>query len=399
VSVLARDAEEEIRLVLALLLVPGLGPIRVSRLLKRFDTIEAVLQAVQHGRATLPGERKLPAELASRVRSADMGARVDAVLCILEGLEARVLLRGDPRLPVRFEELAEPPALVFVQGRLDLLDAGRTRIAVVGTRIPTEYGQDAARLFGEGLAARRVVVVSGLARGIDGIAHAAALAAGGGTIGVLGCGLDVSYPPENRRLQARLAREGLVVSEYLPGVGPRKHHFRFRNRLIAALSTGVVVVEGGIHSGALLTAKEALNLGIDVFGVPGPIGRPSHVGVNELIRDGAHLAMDADWVAEACGVDLSAPIECGGADPTRPVPDSDAATSPMAGPLRQIWSALDSDGRHVDEVARVAGLPAAQALVGLLELEVSGRARRLPGSRFALPSTVHPRGLRGTTTL
>ena len=376
----AGDGADEVRRLLALLLLPGLGPVRIGRLLSRFGDSATSLEALRRGRATLRGEAPLQAAVQEALRSAAFQRRVDAAVGVLERDEVAVLRRADPRLPDTLWQLPEPPIALFARGRLDLLGEDRVRISVVGTRRPTEYGRDAGWHFAEGLAMRGAVVVSGLARGIDGIAHEAALEAGGGTIAVLGCGPDVAYPREHARLQSRIARDGLVLTEYPPGVGPRKHHFRLRNRLIAGVSRGVLMVEGGHGSGALITAHVGMDLSLHVFGVPGPVGRPSSEGVNALIRDGAHLAMDPAWVAETCGLRGVGNPGGGAAAAAHESPVA-AAGAPMqlSGDAGRVLAVLGPDALHVDEIAGAVGLAAGGVLAALLDLEVRGLVRRFPG--------------------
>jgi DNA processing protein len=240
-------------------------------------------------------------------------------------------------------------------------------VAVVGSRRHTGYGADAATAIAGGASRAGVVVVSGLARGIDAAAHAAALE--GGTIAVLGCGVDVEYPRENARLQARIAGEGLLLSEFAPGTPALPFHFPRRNRIIAALARGVVVVEATAKSGSLITVDHALDLGRDVFAVPGPIGSDTSAGTNALIRDGARLVESAEQLLEELGLLPEQPI-------LPPPPPA-----PLAGEAG-IAGALSREPRHLDELAAVCGVTPAGALVALLELELAGKARQLAGARF-----------------
>src|SRR6058998_678326 len=203
---------------------------------------------------------------------------------------------GDPRYPVLLGAIPAPPAL-FARGALSDDDA--LALAIVGSRRPTPYGLAVAERLAADLAARGVTVVSGLARGIDSAAHRGALRAGGRTIAVLGSGVDVIYPPENRRLAAQIEGSGSVVSQFAPGTPPLAHHFPLRNRVIAGLSLGVVVVEAAERSGALITARLAAEFGREVMAVPGPVTSPASRGAHALIRDGAALVeRGEDVIAE-----------------------------------------------------------------------------------------------------
>jgi DNA processing protein len=275
--------------------------------------------------------------------------------------------------PALFRELEEPPEAVFAVGRLELMETAM--VAVVGTRKCTAYGRGAAQRIAGGLAEAGVTVVSGLALGIDGTAHQAAGAHR--TIAVLGCGLDIPYPPRHRDLQRDIARRGLILSEQLPGSPAAPHHFPARNRMIAALGLGLVVVEAPYKSGAMGTVRHALALGRPVFAVPGPVSARTSDGTNELIRDGAILATGAREVLDVLG--LSIPADA--ADPDHPPPE-------LHGVGLALWRALSAEPRHVDEIADLIGIEPHQSLASLLALEIQGHARQLAGMRF-VRSTPH----------
>lgn len=312
--------------------------------------------------------------LARRARSRlTEGERVRAdgwarrALWTIERGKIHVLTPDMPHYPASFQHLASPPYALFAAGRLDLL---RTpMVAVVGTRSCTSYGLDVATRLARGLADAGVTVVSGLALGIDGAAHRAAGAHR--TVGVLGCGLDVWYPPRHRGLQRDIARRGLLLTEQLPGAPPEGFNFPRRNRMIAALGLGIVVVEAPHRSGALITAKHALELGRHVFAVPGPLGATASAGANALIRDGAVLVTEAREILEA----LELPVPEQASDPAAPPSD-------LHGVALALWSALGHQPRHVDDVASAVGLEPGQSLASLLALELQGHARQLPGMRF-----------------
>lgn len=351
----------ELRALLTLCVLPGLSGSRLRGLLRRHGSAEAALAALPEELGEVGGARAVR-EQAGRVARAQR---------TIERLGVEVLVEADPRYPRRLLQLHDPPAVLFARGRLELLE--RPAVAVVGARRHTAYGAEAAKLLAGGLAGAGVVVVSGLARGIDGIAHEAALA--GGTIAVLGCGIDVAYPRENAALQERIAQEGLLLSEFAPGVPALPYHFPRRNRLIAALSAGVVVVEASAKSGSLITADHALELGREVFAVPGPINRETSVGTNALIRDGATLVTGVADILEALGLEGR-----GGG-----VSAGEEAEAPegLDGERLALWRVLRDEPLHVDELAGAAGLSPAGALAGLLELELAGWARQYAGKRFA----------------
>jgi DNA processing protein len=259
-------------------------------------------------------------------------------------------------------------------------------VAVVGTRRPTAYGVAVAGRLAADLAARGVTIVSGLARGIDTAAHAGALAAGGRTLAVLGTGLDVAYPPENRALAERIAGHGALLSQFPRGAPPLPHHFPLRNRTIAGLALGVVVVEAATRSGALITAGFAGELGRETFAVPGAVTSSQSAGTNGLIQDGAKLVRTwLDIVEELPEPWRRAVREIVPVAETVGAPADDAARRVLAG------LALD-EPRHIDALIARVSLPPARVATALLSLELAGRARQLGGQRWV---AVAPRVRRG----
>lgn len=426
-----------LRALLLLRALPGIGDRRFTQLLADHGSAEAALAAEDAlgPAARARGDRRI----------LDRVARAAAVV---ERSPMAVLTPGHVAYPARLRELYDPPGLLFASGSLAL--AGEASIAVIGSRRSTAYGRDATGFFAAGLARSGYHVISGLARGIDRAAHQAALDAGGRTIAVVGCGIDVPYPPEHARLQERIATEGLLLSEFLPGEPPLPHHFPRRNRIIAALSQAVLVVEAGPKSGAFGTVDHALDLGREVFAVPGPIGRESSAGTHRLIQEGASLVTAVPEILEelerircmragassCAGATGAAETGTGAAgsltaraervrvtgsgghagrtarrsragrhpaltDAPAPSAWSSAAAGSAfaltggmaeppqpAGPIDTahagIMRALAAGSRHVDDLAVAVGVPSAAVLAGLLELELDGRVRQLPGMRFAL---------------
>ena len=285
-------------------------------------------------------------------------------------LEVHAIMHDEPLFPDVLRHVTLPPPVLFARGRLELLKE-RIRLAVVGSRNCTEYGVECARAFTRPIARAGVVIVSGLARGIDSIAHETALDAGGDTIAVLGNGIDLNYPPRNRALQERIAQEGLLLSEFPPGTPALPFHFPHRNRIIAYLGKRVLVVEAERDGGSLSTAAHARE-SWDVFAIPGPIGRPTSQGTNELLQDGARAVVSPEYLLSDLGVPLAADSKT---KEVEPVDVDDGA--------RRIWRMLGPEPQHVDELAVHCGLPAGEVTLSLLQLELIGRARQFPGSRFA----------------
>jgi len=282
-----------------------------------------------------------------------------------------------PGWPAELDAIEAPPERLWLRGRAELLDPARARVAVVGTRAPSPYGEAMARRFAAALAGAGVVVVSGLARGIDQAADRGALESGGDTLAVLGSGVDRPWPVGP--LAGRLARQGLLVSELRPGTPPRRHHFPLRNRLISGLARGVLVVEAARASGSLITARWAVDQGRSVWALPGRVDHPMAAGCHRLLREGATLIETAEEILAELGLGPPAP--------ERPCPGSGAAAHGEASSsLRErLVGALRGETWTPDELAERldAGLP--EVLAALVGLELDGRAVRGPGGLYRLP--------------
>ncbi|OGG51373.1 MAG: DNA protecting protein DprA [Candidatus Handelsmanbacteria bacterium RIFCSPLOWO2_12_FULL_64_10] len=353
--------------------VPGVGPTLYGELLRRFRTPEAVFSASLDALMGVPRmDRETALAIrASRDEAADRSfeAGIAAQVRAAEGAGVTLLTLEDGRYPSLLREIHAPPPVLFVRGSCDALRGAC--VAVVGSRHSTSYGRQATRMLVAGLVERGFTVVSGMARGIDGAAHSAALEKGGKTVAVLGCGTDVVYPPEHRGLYEAVERAGALVSEFPMGAAPDPHHFPQRNRVISGLSLGVVVVEADLKSGALLTAQHALEQGREVFAVPGPITSERSRGTNRLIQEGAKLVQTAEEVVEEFQAGLrGAPL------PATPLAED------LPDEERAILDALSGEAAHIDAVAAAAGLPVGRTLSALLSLELAGFVRQLPGKHF-----------------
>jgi DNA processing protein len=295
---------------------------------------------------------------------------VEARLSRLAALGAEMLTQADPRFPAQLRQIPYPPSYLFIKGTLEPEDA--LALALVGTRGPSYYGLKTCRALARALVGRGVTVVSGLARGIDTAAHQGALEAGGRTLAVLGCGLDVVYPPENRQLYRKIPEHGALISEFFPGTPPEAKNFPLRNRLISGLSLGVVVVEAGLQSGTQITVRHALDQGREVFAVPGPIDSPTSAGPHHLIQAGAKLIGGVeDILEEFPGVTAGAPL--GHIAPaTRSRPDD---------PLLPF---LGSEPMQLEELTQASRLPAAEVMSRLTMLELQGLVKELPGKCYVL---------------
>lgn len=275
--------------------------------------------------------------------------------------------------PSELEEIASPPDELWLRGRVELLSL-TPRVAIVGSRAPTPYGQSQAQRFARELAVRGVVIVSGMARGIDEAAHLGALEVGGATIAVLGSGVDRPWP--EGELSRRLAREGLLLSEFAPGQGPRRHHFPQRNRVISGLSRAVLVVEAAFASGSLITARWAADQGRSVFAIPGRIDHPMARGCHRLIRDGASLAEGPDDILEELGLRVSM---TSGTTASHAGPDADAPASELHA---RILAALVGETLSSDELVERCAGPLTEVLTALVELELAGSVVRGAGGLF-----------------
>jgi DNA processing protein len=350
---------------LRLIRTPTIGPVTFRQLLARFGSAEAALDAIPL-LARRGGGR--PPTLA------DPGGIAREIARVVE-LGARYLFIDDPDYPPLLTELENAPPALIVRG--DLALTRRPCVAIVGARNASaaacRFARELAVHLGEGGA----TVVSGLARGVDTAAHVGSL--GSGTVGVIACGIDVVFPPENAALQERVAAEGLLLAEQPPGTEPRARHFPFRNRIIAGLSSGTVVVEAAPRSGSLITARLAAEAGREVMAVPGSPLDPRAQGCNLLIRDGATLVQNADDILQQIGpIDprmVRAPVSGYGGPP--PLDASDAIR-------RDVERLLGPVAVPVDELIRQSGHAPALVYMVLLELELAGRLERHAGGRVSL---------------
>jgi len=371
----AGRSRDELAAYVALAQVPGIGAGRLRTLIAAFESAGAVFHAPHGAIAALPGFSRAAA---SAIRAGSMRAGHD----ILAGLEqhgAAVLLPDDPAFPPLLAEIPDPPALLYVRGDLRLL-AGPAA-GIVGSRDHSPYGADAARLLAAGVARAGVVVVSGMARGIDAVAHAAALDAGGGTVGILGNGFGVIYPVANRALYQRMATAGCLVTELPPGERPHAGAFPRRNRLISGLAGVTVVVEAAAGSGALITADCALDQGRAVLAVPGPITSPTSLGCNRLIQQGAKPALAAGDILEELGLPGAAGSRDGGVSPPAAARGQPLDLSALQ---RTLWDSLRAEPKHVDALVAAAGAETGAVLTALTELELRGVVTQRPGMVFGL---------------
>ncbi len=315
---------------------------------------------------------------ARRVASAERGEAVacaERALARAERARATLCLLGDPDYPAALLDLSDPPAALWCRGDRSLLSVAPA-VAMVGTRDATSYGTRVTDGLARAAGGAGAVVVSGLARGIDAVAHAASLDVGGATVAVLGTGVDVPYPASHRRLYERIASEGLIVSEMAPGTRATPGAFPRRNRIVAALARATVVVEAGTRSGALITASLALELGRDVGAVPGPVDSAASAGANALLRDGAAVVTDADDLLGLLGVRraVAEPAPDGRADPGREYAARSSAprVPALSGDEACVWQQLTTRAADLDALAERAALDVRRCATAVGSLEATG---------------------------
>jgi DNA processing protein len=330
------------------------------------------------------GRERLSRRLERRIEQPDTRL-LEEQLARIEKENWGLVSLADDSYPRLLREIPDPPPVLFYAGELAAL--ARPTICIVGSRRSSRRGLINASNLARELSERGVHVVSGLARGIDGAAHDGALAGGGGTSAVLGCGVDVVYPREHLPLVERIVERGCVLSEFPLGTPPLRHHFPQRNRILSGLSLGAVVVEADIGSGAMGTAQWACDQNREVFAVPGPIDYPGSRGPHRLIRDGATLV-------ESAGDILAAFPSLAGLAAERGTFDGAAAPEPLGDEERALLSALDLDPKHIDELLRFCHIPPAAALSLLLGLEMRGIVASCGGGTYALVSPPEKSGNR-----
>lgn len=352
---------------LALRLIPGVGSVTYGRLLAAFGSPGAALGAPLKRLAAIP---RLREETARAIHRRAYLADPQQELATLKRMGAAIVRLGDAAYPPLLAGIYAPPPLLFVRGSLAGCAGGG--VAVVGSRTMSPYGRRLAGELGRDLAAAGVSLISGLARGVDAVAHRGALEAGGHTVGVLGCGLNVTYPREHRELIAAVAAAGAVLSEFPLNTQPAAANFPVRNRVISGLSRAVVVVEAGMKSGSLITARHALDQGREVFAVPGPVGAPMSAGCNALISQGARLLTSAR--------DLLEP----GALPPAPGPAPTQSAEDLPPAEAELLGLIGPEPVHIDLLARRSGLAPGELSTMLLHLVLSERILELPGKHYVL---------------
>ncbi len=345
-------------------LVKGIGAVRMRALLSYFDSLEDAWNAPPEQLQEAGLSPKL-AELIAKVRAS---VDLERVWNQFEKQGIAILTWDDELYPPRLKEIEQPPPVIYVRGEITLDD--HFAVAIVGTRRVTAYGRQIAEELASFLAGQGITVVSGLARGVDAVAHSAALKAGGRTIAVLGSGVDKIYPPEHSQMAGKMMKQGALVSDYAVGTAPESSNFPPRNRIISGLSMATVVVEAGETSGALITAEFAAEQGREVFAVPGSILAPQSKGANKLIQNGAHPLLSPQDLMQALNLTRAGEFKA-----ARKAIPADALEA-------QLLSALGAEPLHVDEIRNQTGLPIEKVSATLTLMELKGMVRQVGGMNY-----------------
>ena len=362
---------------LALALTPGLASRLSARVLRKVGSPDGVFRA---SRAELES-CNLPAQVAQAIVKKESFKRAEKELDGVRKIaNCRLLNWTEPEYPQTLLQIYDPPVLLYVRGDVQVLNL--PSLGIVGTRRPTLYGTQMAQRLGRDLAARGLVIASGLARGIDAIGHQGALDSNGRAIGVLGTGIDVCYPKENRKLYEKVLERGAIISEFPLRTHPAPENFPVRNRIVAGMPLGVVVIEGAQYSGSLITARLAMEFGREVFGVPGNVTQPVSFAPNLLIKQGAKLVTNAEDVIE----ELPTPVRAALVQAEQPEAEQRnlLAAASLNGSEKKLYELLSADEpRHIDDIVERSGLNSSEVLATLFSLEMKGIIRQLPGKQFS----------------
>jgi DNA processing protein len=355
---------------IALNMLPTVGPVRLRTLLEVFHEPQQVLAAKRDQLRKVEG---IGHDVADQISSWESIVDLAAELKRIREFGAGVITQESPSYPKPLREIHAPPIVLYVWGELE--DRDHHAIGIIGARRTTHYGMESAKKLAYQIAYAGLTVISGLARGIDTAAHQGALAAKGRTIAVIGSGLSKLYPPENQALADKIrSGNGAIVSEFSMEIEPDRQTFPMRNRIISGWSHGVLVVEAGLNSGALITASQALEQGRSVYAVPGHINAPSAMGSNRLIQQGAKLVMSASDILDDLQILLPE---------TKPSPEAAARPlPPLSDDERRVFDAIDSSETPIDRIAAKSDLPSATVSSTLLRLELKHLVKQLPGKYF-----------------
>ncbi len=363
--------------MVALNMIEHVGPVRVRQLLEHFGDAPNILQA---SKQQLLHVRGIGEETAEAISNWEASVDLEGELKRVSDFGCHVLTQGDVDYPESLRQIYDPPIVLYVKGTLGAKD--RNGVAMVGSRMTTHYGIEVARKLAYQLAYVGVTVVSGGARGIDTASHQGALAAKGRTIAILGTGINIVFPPENAELFERIAANGAVVSQYPFNRKADKQSFAIRNRIVAGMTLGTVVVEANLSSGALITANFAVEYGRQIFAVPGRIDSPRSKGCHELIKKGAKLCEGVEDILSEFEYLFPATNRASSPGETGFLPALE-----LSGHEQKVHAALNNEEISIDEVIRKSGLPASAVNVALFSLEMKRLIRQLPGKMFLRNAT------------
>jgi DNA processing protein len=358
--------------------IPGIGPNRLRILVSHFGSPTDALSASARDIVSIEGFNKKLAVIVSSFRKSSKYAEAikyaDQQFSIMNKYEARIVTFWDKKYPELLKKIYDPPPYIFLKG--NIIEEDKYAIAVVGTRNPSKYGIAIAEKFSQELSRLGITIISGLARGVDSVAHTAVLKIGCRTVAVIGSGIDIIYPPENKNLFEKISENGAVVSEYDMGTQPDAGNFPRRNRIISGMSLGTIIIETAIDGGAMITASTALDQNRDVFAVPGLISEKRSVGCNTLIRDGrAKLVTSIEDVLDELETKLR-PILKGITKQThRPEPELTLFE-------KKVYENLSEEPIHIDQLSEKADMSTTDVLVNLLSLEFKGLIKQIPGKMF-----------------
>ncbi|MGB5847633.1 MAG: DNA-processing protein DprA [Ignavibacteriaceae bacterium] len=366
---------EQLTNLYTLLSIEGIGPGKIRTLLAKFRSTENILSADKNSLLDVEG---ISTNLAGRIRKANHNKNeikiwVEKQLTKLQKMNAEIVTIWDENYPNLLKKIFDPPLLLQMKGSLS--ESDQYAIAMVGTRQPTNYGKVLAERISSDLAEQNITIVSGMARGIDSICHSSAIKKGGRTVAVIGSGLDVIYPPENKKLYEKICDNGAVISEFILGTKPDAQNFPKRNRIISGLSLGCIIIETGITGGAMQTARFALDQNREVFALPGSVNVKQSEGTNQLIKRGeAELIISAEDVLLELELKLKPVLG-------KNIPKYQEELNLFE---EKIMSALNSEALQIDKIAAASDLSTSDCLVHLLSLEFKGLVKQLPGKMFAL---------------
>jgi DNA processing protein len=357
---------------LALNLIPDIGPVRGRRLLSVFGTPETIFHMSSN---ELKKTGEISEKSVKQIVGFNQWDRVKKEIDSLIKNQIKLVTINDKEYPENLKHIPDAPLLLYMKG--EIKEDDRYAVAVVGSRIPTDYGLLSAEKISSRISSYGLTVVSGMARGVDAASHRGAIRAKGRTIAVLGSGIDVPYPVENKRLMGEIEDSGAVLSEFPLGTPPNRENFPRRNRIISALSLGVVVIEATVDSGSLITVRYALEQGKEVFALPGNVTSKNSRGTNKLIKEGARLIESAEEIIDELRPQIKGILK-------ESMLASEKMLPQMTDEEKAVFGFLDNDPKHIDTIVRNIGISSGRALSVLLNLELKGVVRQVGGKKFTI---------------